>query len=70
VVLRGVPAVDGVGSLTEQLRDAVEGTLDRAIGEQIHDPDLLQQLVHDDLAKLVFKLTKRRPMIVPVIVEV
>jgi ribonuclease J len=70
VVLRGVPAVDGVESLTEQLRDAVEATLDRAIGEQVHDPDLLQQLVHDDLAKLVFKLTKRRPMIVPVIVEV
>jgi len=70
VILRGVPAIDGVEALTEQLRDAVEATLNRAVGEQIHDPDLLQQLVHDDLAKLVFQLTKRRPMIVPVIVEV
>lgn len=70
VIVRGVPAADGVETLTEQLRDAVQEALERAAREQVHDPQHLQEIVHDDLADLLYRLTKRRPMIIPVIVEI
>lgn len=70
VILRGVPAAGGVDTLTEQLRDAVQETLARAAREHVHDPQHLQEIVHDDLAALVYTLTRRRPMIIPVIVEI
>ena len=39
-------------------------------GEEIREVDLLQQLLHDDLAGLVYDRLKRRPMVLPVVVEV
>jgi ribonuclease J len=70
VVLRGIPALVDKKGFTKAVRDQVEKTLDRAADDDIHEVDLLEKLLHDDLAKLVHKRLKRRPMILPVIVEV
>jgi ribonuclease J len=32
--------------------------------------DLIQEMLHDDLAALVYERLKRRPMVLPVVVEV
>jgi ribonuclease J len=32
--------------------------------------ELVQQVLHDDLAEFVYKRLRRRPMILPVVVEV
>jgi ribonuclease J len=48
----------------------VEDSLARAAREEIREVDLLQQALHDDLAKLVYDRLKRRPMVLPVVVEV
>ncbi|HEV8152153.1 MAG TPA: hypothetical protein VGP78_04430 [Solirubrobacteraceae bacterium] len=32
--------------------------------------DLLQSILHDDLAALVYERLRRRPMVLPVVVEV
>ena len=45
-------------------------SLRRAAKEEIREVDLLQQVLHDDLAKLVYDRLKRRPMVLPVVVEV
>ena len=70
VIFRGVPFMDEADELVDEIRATVEGTLRRAAGEDIHEVDLLQQVLHDDLAKLVYDRLKRRPMVLPVVVEV
>jgi ribonuclease J len=70
VIFRGVPFLDQAGELMEEIRDTVEGSLRRAAREEIREVDLLQQALHDDLAKLVYDRLKRRPMVLPVVVEV
>jgi ribonuclease J len=70
VIFRGVPYPDDAEKLLGQIRDTVEKSLDRAADEEIREIDLIQKLLHDDLAELVYDKLKRRPMVLPVVVEV
>jgi ribonuclease J len=70
VIFRGVPFLDEADKLSDEIRATVDATLKRAAKEQIHEVDLLQEVLHDDLAKLVYDRLKRRPMVLPVVVEV
>ncbi|HMD52104.1 MAG TPA: ribonuclease J [Solirubrobacteraceae bacterium] len=70
VIFRGVPFLDEADELLGEIRATVEASLARAAGEEIREVDLLQQSLHDDLAKLVYDRLKRRPMVLPVVVEV
>jgi ribonuclease J len=70
VIFRGVPFLDEAGELVEEIRTTVEASLRRAAKEDLHEVDLIQQALHDDLAKLVYDRLKRRPMVLPVVVEV
>ncbi len=70
VIFRGVPYAADADKLLGQLRDCVESSLDRAAGEEIREIDLLQEILHDDLAAFVYDKIKRRPMVLPVVVEV
>jgi ribonuclease J len=70
VIFRGVPFVDEADKLIDQLRDTVDRSLERAAKEEIREIDLLQQILHDDLAAFVYEKLKRRPMVLPVVVEV
>jgi ribonuclease J len=70
VIFRGVPFLDEADQLREEIRATVDESLRRAAREQIREVDLLAQLLHDDLAKLVYDRLKRRPMVLPVVVEV
>jgi ribonuclease J len=71
VIFRGVPFLDQAGELVEEIRQAARETLERAAAQEgIREIDLLQQMLHDDLAKLVYDRLRRRPMVLPVVVEV
>jgi ribonuclease J len=70
VIFRGVPFRDQADELSEEIRATVETTLRRAAKEEIREVDLVQQMLHDDLAELVYDRLKRRPMVLPVVVEV
>jgi ribonuclease J len=70
VIFRGVPFIDQADGLIEDLRDAVEHSLSRAVADGIREIDLLQQELHDDLAAFVYDRLRRRPMVLPVVVEV
>jgi ribonuclease J len=70
VIFRGVPFLDEAGELVEEIRSTVDESLRRAADEQIREVDLIQQLLHDDLAQLVYDRLRRRPMVLPVVVEV
>ena len=70
IIFRGVPSpVDEVG-VVEQLREAVEDSLDRSAKDGIREISLLQTQLHDDLAEFIYRRLKRRPMVLPVVVEV
>jgi ribonuclease J len=70
VIFRGVPFLDQAGEIIDEIRSQVEATLDRAAEEEVHEIDLIQEMLHDDLAELVYERLKRRPMVLPVVVEV
>jgi ribonuclease J len=70
VIFRGVPYPDDAVELLDELRSTVEASLARAAGEEIREIDLLQQVLHDDLAEFVYERLRRRPMVLPVVVEV
>ena len=70
VLARGVPFLDDGGKIIEELRDAVEDSLDRAAEQRITEIDVLESMLHDDLAAFIYNRLKRRPMVLPVVVEV
>ena len=70
VIFRGVPFVEQADGLREDIRGEVEHSLRRAVSEGIREIDLLQQELHDDLAAFVYDRLRRRPMVLPVVVEV
>jgi ribonuclease J len=70
VIFRGVPFLDQADQLVEEIRATVEETLERAAKDEIREVDVVQDMLHDDMAKLVYDRLKRRPMVLPVVVEV
>jgi ribonuclease J len=54
----------------EEIREAVERSLERSAKEQIREISLLQDHLHDDVAEFVYERLRRRPMVLPVVVEV
>jgi len=70
VIFRGVPFIEQADRLIEEIRAQVELSLSRAVGDGITEIDMLQQELHDDLAAFVYDRLRRRPMVLPVVVEV
>jgi ribonuclease J len=70
LIFRGVPFLEDSDGLLEDLREAVEQSLTKAAEDEVREIDLLQDHLHDDVASFVYKRLKRRPMILPVVVEV
>jgi ribonuclease J len=70
VIFRGVPFTDEAESLLGELRGSIDKCLTEAAAEEIREVDLLEKKLHDDLGKFVYDRLKRRPMVLPVVVEV
>jgi ribonuclease J len=70
IIFRGVPVMDGQEELIQALREAVDESLTRSAEEGVSEISLLQTHLHDDLAEFVYRRLKRRPMVLPVVVEV
>ena len=70
IIFRGVPFLDEADGLVDELRGVVAGSLADAARHQEREVTLLQQDLHDDIAGFVYDRLRRRPMILPVIVEV
>jgi len=61
---------DGSGGLLEELREEADRVLQDLLRNEIVEIKLLQEHLHDELGQLVYDRTHRRPMILPVVVEV
>ena len=61
---------EGAESLLDELRSEAGRVLDALLDDDVTEMKLLQEHVHDALGKIVYDRTRRRPMILPVLVEV
>ncbi len=61
---------EGADPLIDELRDEAARVLDELLRGDVTEIKLLQEHVHDALGGIVYDRTRRRPMILPVIVEV
>ena len=66
VVMRGFGGAD----ITDQAREAVLKTLDGLSGEEKTDYGMVKEKVRVELKRLIQKTTGRRPMIMPIILEI
>ncbi len=57
------------GPLLEEARGEAERTLTRCLNDDISEVKLLQEHIHDAVGQLVHERTGRRPMILPVVLE-
>jgi ribonuclease J len=70
VIFRGVAFLEEADALVEELKDVVEDSLEDAADAGTRELHLVQEDLHDAVAGLVYKKLRRRPMIIPVVVEV
>ncbi len=70
IILRGVPFGAETDNLVDDLREAVERSLARSAKEDVKEISLLEDHLHDDVAEFVYDRLRRRPMVLPVVVEV
>ena len=70
IISRGFVYVKEAEELVDRARRVAEESLERALGSKHTDRMQIKALIKDDLSKFIFKETKRRPMILPAIMEV
>ena len=69
IVSRGFVYVKESEELMKEARSIAEGSLIRAMSKGLGDRMHLKGVIKDDLAKFIYKETKRKPMILPVIMD-
>jgi ribonuclease J len=69
-IVRGVALPEGEESLVEELKDVAEDSLEEAAEAGTRELHLIQEDLHDAIAKLIYAKLRSRPMILPVVVEV
>jgi len=61
---------EGAEPLLEELREEANRVLRELLADDVTEIKLLQEHLHESLGKVVYSRTRRRPMVLPVIVEV
>jgi len=69
-IVRAVALPEGEEELVEELKDVAEDCLEGAAEAGTRELHLIQEDLHDALAKLIYERLRSRPMILPVVVEV
>ena len=70
IVSRGFVYVKESEELMRRARKVAEESLERAISKRATDYAQIKGAIRDDLAKFIYKETKRKPMILPVIMNI
>lgn len=70
IVSRGFVYVRGSESLMDEAKQVLEETMEYCMEKNITDWGKIKTSIKDDLGEFVWKKTKRRPMIMPIIMEV
>jgi ribonuclease J len=68
LIARGLAEPDG--ELIDEMKEEAQRVLEDLLEENVTEIKLLQEHLHDGLGQLIYDRTGRRPMILPVVVEV
>lgn len=69
IVSRGFVYVKESEELMRSSRTVVEATLDKVMSKGSRDFTYIRNAIRDDLAKFIFRETRRKPMILPIIMD-
>ena len=69
IVSRGF-ALDSDAAFMKAAREAVSRTLENSSAEEKSDPGVMKEKIRNDLKRFISRETQRRPMIMPVILEI
>ena len=67
---RGFVYVKESEDLMREVKSVAEGSIEKIFSKKISDWAQIKGTLRDDLAKFIFKETKRKPMILPVIMDI
>jgi ribonuclease J len=70
VIFRGVAFLEEADGLVEDLKDLVEDKLEDSAENGNREPQLIEEDLHDAVGKFVWQRLRRRPMVLPVVIEV
>jgi ribonuclease J len=70
VIARGVPFLAEDDGAVEEIRETVEASLAHAAKDEVREVTLLQDHLREDVAAFIYDRLRRRPMVLPVVVEV
>ena len=70
VVSRGFVYVKESEELMQRVKETAAQSITKALGKRVRDWAAIKGAVKDEIAKFIFKETKRRPMILPIIMDV
>jgi ribonuclease J len=70
VIFRGVAFLEEADALVEDLKDLVEDQLDEAAKAGHRENHLVEEDLHEAIGKFVWQRLRRRPMVLPVVIEV
>ncbi|HYH54902.1 MAG TPA: ribonuclease J [Solirubrobacterales bacterium] len=70
VIFRGVAFMEEAGGLVEDLKDLVEDQLEDSAKAGKRESNLVEEDLHDAIGKFVWQRLRRRPMVLPVVIEV
>lgn len=70
IISRGFIYIKDHGGVLEDVRKRIKGMFERLPREKEVDPDYLKVLIRDQMGQFLYNKTKRRPMILPVVIRV
>jgi len=70
VIFRGVAFLEEADGLVDDLKDLVEDQLEDSAKNGNREPQLIEEDLHDAVGKFVWQRLRRRPMVLPVVIEV
>ena len=70
IVSRGFVYVKESADLFSKTKNIAESAIDRLLNHGVRDVMQIKNTIRDDVSKFIFKETKKRPMILPILMEV
>jgi ribonuclease J len=71
IVTKGfVPEHDAAQLVEEAKQKILDGLAEAQTGEHLAEPSALKDAIHNSVANFLYERTKRRPMVLPVIMQV
>ena len=70
IISRGFIYLRENQELLEEIRKKLRGIIARLTGQRDIDPDYLKTLIREQISQFLYNKTKRRPMVLPVVIEI